>query len=288
MYFAKTQLKRIRIVRRTLYQWRSYPNRELNFYFMSTGRCGTRFFAQVLNTATNAMVLHQPHPYLRSERFDAATRYMTHKDDFKQLEVTDYPVLLEKILWQATLPSPIYGDTLNSSFAFGYMLYKYFGSQKLRLVHLVRNPVDCCRSILKVERDEGGQGFGWSRPGAFTQGNNSAEKVANVWINTNEMIRYQFELIHDPTICKIVRLEDVNLDLIRELFDFLHLKGFDPSKVEPLLTDTSREVRHSHLQENPQTPDATPEELDIVAHLTAPLAAVYNYALLPKQNSSIG
>jgi len=255
-----------------------YKNRKLNFYFLSTGRCGTRFFSQVLRTATNAYVRHQPGPQLRKVGWNIVSIYVQNKDKFKALTVDDYPLLKEKLFRQLTVPFEIYGDTLNHMYPFGYMLYKYLGPKRLRLVHLIRNPVDCGQSILKSERDDTGHGrFHKLRAPKFITGENPAEKTANVWNNINRMIQYQFELIDNPSVCKTFRLEDVSVESIQELFDFLDLEGFDMEKVSVLMEDTSHNVRHSHIDRNPERMNATEEELTTISRMCAPLASEFGY-----------
>jgi len=169
---------------------------------------------------------------------------------------------------------PVYGDTLNHMFPYGYMLYNYFGSGRVRLIHLVRDPVTCCRSIIKSER--AGQNvpdrFHELRPDEFIQGKTDAEKAAGIWNGVNGMVQTQFNMINDPQACKTVRLEDVSVELVNELFDFIGLQGFDRARVEDLLGDSSHDVRHSHIERNPERVDASDAELREVERLCYPLA----------------
>ncbi len=258
-----------------LFKLLRYPGREMNFYFLSTGRCGTRFFARVLDTATNAVVLHEPSPHLQNDMSELAPLYIINKCDFQRATVKDYSSLKLKILLHQTIRSQIYGETFHKLFPFGHILYKYLGPSKLRLVHLIRDPVTCCRSYLKVERDNGGIGR-THLPSALIEGRNAAEQVANLWNNINEMIQYEFKIIDNPTICKTVRLEDTDLDSIRELFEFLQLDGFNEREIARLMNDTSQDVRHSHIRKSIRR-DATYDELETVARICAPLAAEFGY-----------
>ena len=256
-----------------------YPERKINFYFLSTGRVGTRFFSKVFGSATNATIFHQPEPSLKESVVrDVVSKYMVDKKQFQRVNIGDYSVLEEKILQQMQYPAEVYGDTLNHMFPFGFMLYKYLGPERLRLVHLIRDPVSCGRSILKSERDDTGKGrFKELRPPEFIQGSNPAEKSANIWNGVNEMIRYQFDLINDPKVCKVVRLEDMSIELIEELFEFLGLKGFDKEKAKELMNDKSHDVRHSHLTVNPERIDATQDELSVIERMCSSLSKKYGY-----------
>jgi hypothetical protein len=250
--------------------------RKLNFYFLSTGRCGTRFFSKVLETATNAVVFHQPQPYLADTMRAVVQQYIKNREQFARLQVKDFPQLKEKLELQATYPKAVYGDTLNSMFPFGHLLYQHFGAEKLRLIHLLRNPVDCGRSILKVEREGGGTNFR-PRSKLFLEGTTSAERTGHLWNNINNMIKHQFDLINDPSVCETIRLEDVSLGLIRDLFAFLQLEGFDAKRIEALMQDKSPEVRHSHVAVRTDVPDASAEELETIRRITAATAFQFGY-----------
>ena len=91
------------------------------------------------------------------------------------------------------------------------------------------------------------------------------------------MIKYQFQLIDDPDVCKTIRLEDMSLDSTRELFDFLQLDGFDAQEITGLMNDTSPDVRHSHAK--PGCCYVTDDELKDIVRICAPLAAEFGYHL---------
>lgn len=259
---------------------RTYAGRRMNFYFLSTGRVGTRFFAKVLGTAPNAYVRHQPSPQLKhSVVREVVSCFVNDPRRYESLSLADFPRLEEKIMRQLSFPFEVYGDTLNHMFPFGLMLYKYFGPEKLRLIHLIRHPVGCGRSILKSERDDDGQGrFEELRPPEFLTGKTPAEKAADIWNGVNGMIRTQFEIINNPSVCRVFRLEDVSRDSIKDLFDFLCLKGWEENRIAALMADRSHDVRHSHIRYPGNTKiDATKEELASISKRCAPLARLFGY-----------
>jgi len=274
------QILKARCIRPFLHK-RGYADRKLNFYFLSTGRVGTRFFSRVLDTATNARVFHQPGPQLKETVVrDVVSKFVSDPDRFADLSIEDYPRLEEKILRQLTQPFEVYGDTLNHMFPFGAMLYRYLGPERLRLVHLIRHPVTCGRSTLMVERDDDPTGgrFKELRPPEFLTGETPAEKTASIWNGVNGMIRTQFEMIDDSRVCRVVRLEDASPESLRELFQFLGLDGFSEEKVFKLMGDSSYSVRHSHIGNlSSDRKDASTEELETIHRLCAPLAEHYDY-----------
>lgn len=250
----------------------------LDFHVLSTGRVGTRFLAHVLATATNATVRHQPGPRLHDTVGDKLVRVFTSEPErFWRLRVEDFPLLERKILLQGTIPAEVYGDTLNHMFPYGHMLYRYFGRDRIRLLHLVRNPIACCRSIVVSEKDFGqGDRFRELRPPEFIEGDDAAEKAAGVWNGVNRMVTRQFEEIDDEEVCRVVRTEDFELDLFRELFAFLGLEGFDEEKIRSLMEDRSHDVRHSHVSVHDDR-QVERWELEKVAELCAPVAENYGY-----------
>lgn len=249
-----------------------------HFYFLSTGRVGTRFFSHVLGAADNATVYHQPAPQLMEEGRKLVEAYTRDEEGYRDLSVRMFPRLEAKVLRQSLLPGAVYGDTLNHMYPFGLMLYRHLGPERLRLVHLVRNPVACGRSTLKAERDDTGHGrFALLRPPEFRQGRSAAEKAANIWIGINEMVKYQFEQINDPSVCKLFRLEDVSLETLEDLYGFLGLTGFDAGRVKSLMSDRSPQVRHSHLEQSPERPPATDKELAVIAEMCRESAETYGY-----------
>jgi hypothetical protein len=212
---------------------------------------------------------------------DVVSRYVRDIEDFKKLKVSDYPRLEEKILRQLAMPVRVYGDTLNHMFPFGYMLYKYFGPERVRLVHLIRHPVTCGRSTIVSEKDWGsGERFTELRPREFIKGETAAEKAANIWIEVNGMIRKQFSLIDNPDVCRVFRLEDVSIESLRELFQFLGLEGFSEGQVKALMQDTSTKVRHSHVNYHADR-QVSMGELERIAEICGPLAKNYGYDCTP-------
>jgi hypothetical protein len=238
----------------------------LNFYFLSSGFCGTRFHHHVLRLATNAEVWHQPGHEEISEITDLLEqRFEQDPNRFLRTEIAEFPHLKRRIDKRLALPW-IYGDTLNWMRGLGYMLYNYIGPERLRLVELVRHPMATCRSMMAYSR-------------ATSATNSSdvalAEEMARRWVRQYSLIHYQFAAIDDPQICKRIRLEDSGIEQLRELYDFLNLEGFDEAAVSVLLGSRSREVRHSHLNESPVP--ASKEELQAIWRVCGPLAEQYGY-----------
>lgn len=156
---GNTMLGTRNVIAKQVFKLLRFRKRELNFYVLSTGCCGTRFFVRILDTATNATVLHQPSPHLTSEMNRIVSIYSRSAAEYQDLTVSDWPELELKLLMAGMVRSPVYGETLNTIYPSAYLLHKYFGPERVRFIHLVRNPLACCRSIMQVERDDGGMAF---------------------------------------------------------------------------------------------------------------------------------
>ena len=241
-------------------------NAHINFYFLSSGFCGTRFYHHTLRLATNAEVWHQPGHEEISKITDLLEhRFADNPGSFLRSDLAEFPGVRRRIDKRLALPW-IYGDTLNWMRGLGYMLYRYIGPERLRLVALVRHPVATGRSMLAHYRG--------TAQGTFSDVA-LAEELAHRWVRQYAMIRCQFEQIDNPAVCKIVRLEDVGLEQIRGLYQFLGLDGFDEAAINALLDDRIKEVRHSHLDESPVPPSQ--EELRAFWRICKPLAEAYGY-----------
>lgn len=237
-----------------------------NFYFLSSGFCGTRFHYHALRLATNAEVWHQPGHEEISEITNLVEKlFGADPVGSLQFALEQFPRVRRRIDKRLSLPW-IYGDTLNWMRGMGYMLYRYIGPERLRLVQLIRHPTATCRSILAHVRG----------PSPTDSSDvNLAEQIARRWVRQYAHIRYQFEAIADPGLCKTIKLEDNGLAQLRDLYSFLGLEGFDEPAIDRLLEEQRKEVRHSHLPEASVL--ASKEELLAIWRVCRPLAEQYGY-----------
>ena len=248
---------------------RPYGGRKLDFYFLSTGRCGTRFVARVLDLATNATVYHEPNPTAYPDYHRKADEYFRNPESLKSTDYSQYPMFRRKLRINASVPASVYGVTARMNFPFGVVLHDVIPN-KVKLVHLIRNPVDCCRSIIRVESDRYGTGFLPSRARALVEGHNDFDRAISIYVKTNQMIRGQFDHINDPSVCKVVRVEDLSVDAFRELYEFLELEGFDADAVTRVMNDKSDNVRHSHMArlDEKRVPDLSERDIEYIREHT--------------------
>lgn len=238
----------------------------INFYFLSTGYSGTRFYHHVLRHASNAEVWHQPgHEDIADIVHLMEERFINDPSHCLNADLTDFPAVQRRIDKRLSLPW-VYGDTLNWMRGLAYMLHKYIGPDRLRLVQLIRHPLATCRSIMSMsERSVTEQ---WSDISL-------AEETARHWVRQYSWIQYQFDAINNDAECRTVRLEDTSLELIKSLYDFLGLDGFDEGSIGRLLTNKTQDVKHFHNRQA-QIP-ASKEELSIIWDICGDLASRYGY-----------
>lgn len=183
----------------------------INFYFLSTGFCSTRFHHHVLRLATNAEVWHQPgHEDIAEIVELLEERFTEDPEGFLRTTIAEFPRFRRRIDKRLSLPW-VYGDTLNWMRALAYILYQYIGQKRLRLVQLVRHPVATCRSMLA----DGRQSLDEEVSDIAL-----AEETAKRRVRQYACIRHQFQAINDETVCRTIRLEDTSLKHL--LFKHLH------------------------------------------------------------------
>jgi len=259
------------------------------FFVLSTGRCGTRYVSNLLNTATNATVLHQPHPGCERINPIAYETFLENPQRYLHMGVEDFVRLSGHADIYTTVTTPVFGDCYNSIYPFGIALFNHFLGlgMDVKFIHLVRNPVDCASSILRAEGPFGigeRKDFKTRAERLFTSAV-PAEIACEIWININRIIRYQMRHIEQqrPGTTRLVRLEDIQrkeqLPSIQALFQWLGLDVPCDARLFDVMQDETDEVRHSHQKrlDGVGIPKVRDEEVAIIQETTRPHAAEYGY-----------
>lgn len=203
------------------------------FFVLSSGRCGTMTLSRLLDTATNAKVLHHPEPFLVEETLRAY-----HNEIDKR-----------KTFWQARAPfinkawakGFIHGETDHNMTPFCDSIAEDIPEAKFLV--LVRNPWDFVRSGMRRKyyvnhpwdigrlrpRDRSDANEKWLQLSQF-------EKIAWLWSRTYEIINEKISLLKKDRV-KIIRFEDLfeKNEQVKEIFDFLELDGFETNRVNPIV-----------------------------------------------------
>lgn len=255
-----------------------YPGRKLDVYWLSTGRCGTHYVYNVIRESPNLTALHDDGMFL-SERNRVVDICINEPERFWDLRLEEFPWMHRKVAQNFRHRSAIFTELIHRTFPYGYMLFDYFERKRkpkhrVKLVHLVRHPVSVCRSMLKVERKEAFS----RRPTGFLKYTEPAINAANLWIQTNRLCRQIVDRVSEPSIARTIRIEDLDVEGFRELYDFMEIKGFDENRIALLVKSRDPKLRSSHiLRTDLRTPDVTEDEIEIIARLTKPLAVDFGY-----------
>jgi hypothetical protein len=216
--------------------WRS-DGAPVCFFATGTGRCGSMLLAQMLGTGTNVDCHH--------ERSITTT---VMKQAYYQADLSLLDPELKNNLFPVVETSrragKIYGECSAHLFLLLSRIHNQYG-KRVRFVHLVRRPDTFAQSALArgffdqkhphaLEHirppDSSPMGRCWPRLQPL-------EKCLWYWNEVNSHIIEDLRAL-PPELWRLQRLEDMSLETMRGLFDFLHIRGFD--SVEP---DVSELVR---------------------------------------------
>lgn len=204
------------------------------FFVLSSGRCGTMTLAHVLNTAENARVWHHPQPDPILESLQA---YRGEIDKQRVFWRSRRSLINES--WANGL---IHGETDLLMTPFCDVIAEEIPEAKFIL--LVRDPRNFVRSGMRRNYYEGhAWDFGRLRPKEcdpeYREWNNFSqfEKICWLWNKTYEEVKEKIKKIGADRIITI-RFEELvnNTSVLKSLFNFLELEGFDSVSVNTLLS----------------------------------------------------
>jgi len=258
-------------------------------FVLSTGRCGTRYMASLLNAASNATVLHQPSPGCEKINPIAYEMFLENRRRYLCMRVDDFALLRRHAEVYRTVTTPVYGDCYNSIYPFGIALFNYFRDLGIdsKILHLVREPVACASSILRAEGPFGiaeRHNFGIRAARLYTS-TVPAEIAAEIWIGVNRTIAWQTQYLErqKPGSTRMVRLEDIrgreNMPAIRGLFDWAGLEFPGEDRLLDVMLNKSDDVRHSHQQrlDGAGIPKISDDQLAVIAAITRGAASEFGY-----------
>ncbi len=199
-----------------------------HIYFLSTGRCGTMYFANLLDQFKTVKSYHEPLPTL-ARQAKIAWDYQNQNDanDFlKTIFITAREWQMHRVFEHGFR----YAETNNMLTFFAPILCELFPNAKF--VHIVRHPGEFVRSAIRrkfysgehhydlfriqpLEMDENFQK--WS---GFSQ----IQKNAWLWNATNQFIENFGKLMQNDRFFQF-NFNERSEQTTREMFDFLELRG---------------------------------------------------------------
>ncbi len=208
------------------------------FWVLSTGRCGTRTLAHLLDLADGATVEHEPLPRLNRQCREVYEQWATRPEPYRLL----IEACREDVVYKAYEDGQAYGETANRLTYFAPAIREVFTNSKF--LHLVRDPRHVVRS---------GMDRGWYDTNKWDEGRivprtgdpyhdrwdemSLFERCAWFWYETNRFAR-EFTDSLEPGRAMTVRAEDLfagNPETVAAVFDFLELEAPKPKRVAKVL-----------------------------------------------------
>lgn len=204
------------------------------FFTLSSGRCGTKTLAHILNIATNARVYHHPMPYLVDETLQAYHDIRDKRQTFWRAR--------RSVIQDAWKDDLIFGELDHNMTPFATTIAEDIPEAKF--IVLVRNPWDFVRSGMRRNYYNGHPwDSGRLRPEPhhpdFERWHTMSrfQKVCWLWNETYQRILHYLEDLPENRYT-VIRFEDLidNPETAEQLFHFLGLDGYDAGAVQSVLS----------------------------------------------------
>jgi len=249
-------------------------------FFLSTGRCGTQWFSELLNNDKSLAVFHKPVPSLAMQ---STKVYELLKQDGDK-EQGKYNQLIEEVFWSAReeylrytyKTGKRYIETNNYITFFAPFLKKIFPDAKF--VHLVRHPGEFIRSGIGRNYYDGGVRDQMrifpidDKEKASWDGHSSYEKVAWLWNETNQFIE-EFKKEMPENQHHFFNLNSLNIDSVIELLSFIELE-ISASKIRKSIPK-KQNTQQSHKVGTYDEWD--PKVREDIQQITQELCTTYGY-----------
>lgn len=197
-------------------------------FFISTGRCGTKWFSNLLELNKSSFVLHSPTPSFASQN-KLVFETLAEKEISKKEEELVKEIFLagrEQYLRYSYKTQKIYIETNNYISFFAPILIKVFPDAKF--VHLYRHPGEFVRSGIRRNY------FSKNNPDNIRritpnhiqmeswEQTSQLEKTAWLWNETNSFIE-NFKKENQAN-CYDFNFNELNLENVKSLLNFLEIK----------------------------------------------------------------
>lgn len=213
-----------------VFDLRLNPNNYIKspIFFLSTGRCGTKWFSELFSKNSSCMVLHDPKPNLAIQSKLAYN--INKKTDLKETEIN----LLKEIFWAAReqflrysyKSNKRYIETNNYISFFAPILISIFPDAKF--VHLYRHPGEFVRSGIRRNyyTENNSDDLKRITPETHNDWDNytQIEKISWLWNETNIFIE-NFKKTNQDKVFDF-NFNNLNLDKVLDLCKFINLAIF--------------------------------------------------------------
>lgn len=226
-------------------------------FFLSTGRCGTKWFSSLLDPLDELMVLHDPVPNLGIQGKVAYEEQVVHNFSLPE----NSRVLIQEIIWAGREQYFRYAyksgrrivETNNSITFFAPLLAEIF--PEARFVHLYRHPGEFVRSAIRRNYYQPGNSEDLKRIAPAENDPihekwnemDQLQKCAWLWNETNAFIDKTGDIIGEERFYKF-NFNTLNIESVMPLLDFLDI-SFSENKIR----------KHLDIHENVQKTGTFPE-----------------------------
>ena len=247
------------------------------FFVLSTGRCGTRTLASILDLGSNAFVQHEPVPRMNNQCREVYEQWENNPEFYKTLIET----CREDFIYEAYEEGRIYGETANRLTNFAPAINAVFTNSKF--IHLVRDPRDVVRS---------GMDRGWYAGHKWDEGRivprpgdpyydrwaemTLFEKCSWLWFETNRFAQeFVKSLPPDRTFTlKSEGLFDGEFDGLKQIFDFVGVEIPRSRLIQKIL---KRKENYQRRRSFPAKEQWTDEQNAALRAVAGPLMEVFGY-----------
>jgi glycosyltransferase involved in cell wall biosynthesis len=252
------------------------------FFVLSAGNSGTLTMAELLQTATNASVFYCPDSSLEQSFLPC---YWGEKDGRTVLLESRIEMICEA--WKKGLA---YGETSPAITPFWDILAREIPRSKF--IILIRDPFQFVRSGLfqnfyqghpsdanRPRPAPGGREYGsWKKLSQL-------EKTCWLWQETYGYLSQGVSLLGSDRLM-ILRFEEFicNTQKIREIFDFLNLKGFQEGAIESILKMRHNSHFYGHF---PDVEEWSSTLKETVRRICGPVAQEYGYDLAAGNDQNV-
>lgn len=247
-------------------------------FFLSTGRCGTKWFSELINTNKAYHVLHSPVPSfaLQNRIVRSSLISKVSSEDAHSLLKEIYLTGREPYLRHIYKADKRYIESNNYITFFAPVIAEIFPDALF--VHLYRHPGEFVRSGLRRGYYETGNVDDLKRPlppdnEEDGKGLSRIGKVSWLWTETNQFIE-NFKLSY-PTRCMDFNFNDLTVEKVSALMEFLEIEINNPSIVKFL----RNRVNVQRKGDFKAYADWSEEEREALRFYCAELAQKYGYEI---------
>ncbi len=234
-------------------------------FFLSTGRCGTRWFTELLQTEKKLDVHHNTHPELYEQSLLAYKLFKTGKfsdPDVRSLLSEVIFSARQELMTETASHNHRFVETNNRITFFTSTLAELF--PHARFVHLYRDPAGFVKSGMNRNWYNDSR-YDYARPFPTLEPDQShwkdwsrVEKISWLWRETNQMIDRQLNELPSDRYRRF-NFSDLSTDSVRELLHWLEI-DIDSNTISAQLDKKVNAQKSGDFPSYPEWPNRDRED----------------------------